>query len=143
MLSRYSHIFFVPALLLSYLLFMSSLHGCRPIEPELSHISTIDNKAIGDVIVYQTDSTEWHVYIFKTGVLYGSGYTVDSPYHIPNRDEAIILRTISYGASGQRYVTCDGYTFGMPSVNVSKAGLKTKYSVIGLWQRKNIIKMSF
>jgi hypothetical protein len=100
------------------------------------------NEKIGTA-VYWTDSTEWRVYIAKTGVLYGSGYSVDSPYHIPTRDEATILRTISCGPSGQRYVTCDGYTFGMPSASVTKAGSKTKYSVLGLWKRKTTIEVTF
>jgi hypothetical protein len=93
--------------------------------------------------VLQTDSDEWRVYVFATDVLYGSSYSVDSPYHIPYKEEAQVLRQLSYGTGEQRYVTCDGYTFGMPSASVSKAGSKTKYSVLGLWKRKNIIDVGF
>jgi len=94
-------------------------------------------------IVYRTDSTEWHVYTAHKSVLYGSGYSVKDPYHIPTREEAAILKTCTYGDGSQRFVTCDGYTFGMPSASVSKAGAKTKYSVLGLWVRNTIITIEF
>ena len=94
-------------------------------------------------IVFETDTTEWIVYTECTGVLYGSGYAVDSPYHIPTREEAAILKTLTYGDVSQRFVTCDGYTFGMPSSSVSKAGTKTKYSVLGLWIRRSTIIIEF
>jgi hypothetical protein len=94
-------------------------------------------------VVFSTDSDEWIVQVFATGVLYGSGYSVDSPYHIPTRDEATLLKTLTYGKSEQRYVTCDGYTFGMPSASVTKAGTKTKYSVLGLWRRQTTYFVPF
>jgi hypothetical protein len=40
-------------------------------------------------------------------------------------------------------VTSDGYTFGMPSASVSKAGSKTKYSVLGLYRRKTKVEVHF
>jgi hypothetical protein len=94
-------------------------------------------------VVYSTDSDEWHVYVFASGVLYGSGYNVDSPYHIPTKTEAQTLRHLTYGPSGQRYVTCDGYTYGMPSASVTQAGAKTKYSVMGLWRRRTVIDIPY
>ena len=89
-------------------------------------------------VVLATDSTEWRVYVAASGVTYGSGYAVDSPFHIPDRSEAAILRTLDYPHM-ERFVTSDGYTFGMPSASVSKAGTKTKYSVLGLWVRPTTI----
>ena len=146
MLPRYTAIFF--ALLLSLSLFILLLSGCKPSdEPTPTDDPNILRDSVETIemgtAVLQTDSDEWRVYVFMSGVLYGSGYTVDSPYHIPTKEEATVLRTISYGAEGQRYVTCDGYTFGMPSASVTKAGVKTKYSVLGLWHRKNIIDVTF
>ena len=43
----------------------------------------------------------------------------------------------------ERFVTSDGYTFGMPSSSVSKAGSKTKYSVLGLYRRKTKVEVHF
>lgn len=136
MRSRFVHISFVlPVLIL--LLFIS----CKRNEPNGPSDQGLYD--MSGTAIYWTDSTEWRVYVFKTGVFYDSGYVVDSPYHIPTHDEATILRTITYGPSGQRYVTCDGYTFGMPSASVTKAGSKTRYSVLGLWQRPTVIHIEF
>jgi len=96
------------------------------------------------MIVYETDSTEWHVCLFDTGKLYADAVQVSlpTPWRLPNRKEAQILKTLTY-PHDERFVTSDGYTFGMPSTSVTKAGSKTKYSVLGLWQRKNIIDVGF
>ena len=94
-------------------------------------------------IIYTDDSTEWRVWIPFGSVYVYDEYHVDSPYHIPTHEEAKILKTITYGASGQRYLTDDGYTFGMPSASITKAGQKTKYSVLALWRRRYIINQGF
>lgn len=94
-------------------------------------------------VVYQTDSTEWIVSVFRTGILASDSYSVPEPYHIPTHEEASVLRHIEYGDAGIRYLTDDGYTFGMPSASVSKAGQKTKYSVLGLYIRQTIINIHF
>lgn len=134
---------FVPALLLSLSLFTCSLLGCRHSDevekPEMKEDETMAN----GTVVLQTDSDEWIVHVFMTDVFYGSGYSVDSPYHIPYKSEAQVLHTIEFGSSKQRFVTCDGFTFGMPSASVSKAGTKTKYSVLGLWRHRNVIYIEF
>lgn len=91
----------------------------------------------------ETDSAEWVVYTECKDVLYNDDYAVKSPYHIPTREEAAILKTCTYGDGTQRFVTCDGYTFGMPSSSVKKAGMKTKYSVLGLHIRHNIYDIEF
>ena len=137
------HISFVQVVLLSLSISLCNLYGCRPkSEPEKPIEQTDTEPKIG-TIVLRTDSDDWMVYVFKSGVLYGSGYFVDSPYHIPCKEEAQVLHTITYGPNTQRYVTCDGYTFGMPSATVSKAGTKTKYAVLGLWRRRNTISIEF
>lgn len=118
------------------------LVGCSANEPT-QHAQQPQTTPPFGTAVYWTDSTEWRVNVFASGVLYGIGYSVDSPYHIPTKAEAYTLKTITYGPSGHRYVTCDGYTFGMPSASVTKAGSKTRYSVLGLWQRPTIIHIEF
>lgn len=125
------------------ILIVTTFVACQPQNvPEQEEPTT--KRDVGDgVCVFQTDSDEWRVYVFATSVLYGSGYAVESPYHIPTHDEAQVLKTITYGPSGQRYVTCDGYTFGMPSASVTKAGSKTKYSVLGLWRRQTTYFVPF
>ena len=104
---------------------------------------TIPNEPPTGIAVYWTDTTEWVVYVFATGVLASDDYSVPEPYHIPTHDEAQTLRHIAYGVSGQRYLTDDGYTFGMPSASVTKAGTKTKYSVLGLFIRSTVIVVPF
>ena len=128
------------ALLLTLSLFIS---GCRqkdePTDPYDDHI-------VGgnEMIVYETDSTEWHVCVVATGKLYADAVAVSIPaqYRLPTREEAQILKTLTY-PHDERFVTSDGYTFAMPSATVSKAGAKTKYSVLGLYIRKSTIKVEF
>ena len=93
--------------------------------------------------VWCTDSTEWLVCVFHTGVLVSDEYSVPEPYHIPTHEEAQTLKSISYGPEGQRYLTDDGYTFGMPSASVTKAGTKKTYSVLGLEIRRTVIRICF
>jgi len=128
------------ALLLTLSLFIS---GCRhkdePTDPS-------DDHSVGsnEMIVYETDSTEWHVCLFATGKLYADAVQVSlpAPWRLPTRDEAQILKTLTY-PHDERFVTSDGYTFGMPSASVTKAGAKTKYSVLGLWVRPTTIDVPF
>ena len=128
------------ALLLTLSLFIS---GCRhkdePTDPS-------DDHSVGgnEMIVYETDSTEWHVCLFATGKLYADAVQVSlpTPWRLPTREEAQILKTLTY-PHDERFVTSDGYTFGMPSASVTKAGAKTKYSVLGLYIRQTTIDVPF
>ena len=133
MSSRYAVILF--ALLLILGLFTS----CRD-EPTNPSSKTGTNEAI----VFVTDSNEWHVCLFAKHLLYNKAVEVQlpSPYILPTREDAAILKTCTY-PHDERFVTSDGYTFGMPSASVSKAGQKTKYSVLGLWKRRTVIVVEF
>ena len=111
--------------------------------PSVEPCDTIPMEQTTGTVVYLTDTTEWLVYVFATGVLASDAYSVPEPYHIPTHEEAQTLRHIAYGVSGQRYLTDDGYTFGMPSASVTKAGTKTKYSVLGLFIRSTVIVVPF
>lgn len=95
-------------------------------------------------VVLQTDSDEWNVDFVAEGLYYSEavGVSVPKPYRLPTKAEAQVLRHLSY-PHDERFVTSDGYTFGMPSASVSKAGSKTKYSVLGLWRRRTIIEVPF
>ena len=118
------------------------LSGCskKKDEPEQPG----DHSADVSKMVYQTDSTEWHVCIIATGKLYAEAVTVPipDPYRLPVKEEAQVLRTCTLSSS-ERFITSDGYTFGMPSASVSKAGQKTRYSVLGLSIRKTVIDVPF
>ena len=146
MSSRYAQISCV--LLLCLLLSLSAaLSGCKksrsdePEQPVDEH--TVDaNKTI----VLQTDSDEWTVSLIKEHLYYSEAIavTLPAPWRLPVKEEAQILRKLEYPTpSGERFVTSDGYTFGMPSSSVSKAGQKTQYSVLGLWRRKTTIDVPF
>ena len=126
------------ALLLTLSLFIS---GCRSDEPTFG--SDI-NVGTNEMVVYETDSTEWHVCVVATGKLYADAVAVSmpAPYRLPTKEEAQILKTLTY-PSDERFVTSDGYTFGMPSTSVTKAGSKTKYSVLGLYIRHTTIDVPF
>lgn len=117
------------------------MSGCRSDEPtNPSEESTF--VASDEVIVYETDSTEWRVKLFKEHLLYSEAVAVKlpAPWRLPVKTEAQLLRTLEYASpSGERFVTSDGYTFGMPSASVSKAGSKTQYSVLGLYIRQTVI----
>lgn len=123
-------------LLLSLSLCMSACNG-RTEEPQ----APSEPDAVGsEIIIYQTDSTEWRVKIFKEHILYSevASITLPAPWVLPTREDAAVLRLLEYPHE-ERFVTCDGYTFGMPSASVSKAGAKTKYSVLGLHKRRTTI----
>lgn len=129
-------------LLLSLFLCMSACSGKTeevqdPSEPD----------AVGsEIIIYQTDSTEWRVKLFKEHLLYSEAVETNlpAPWRLPVREEAQVLRNLEFTSpSGERFVTSDGYTFGMPSASVSKAGAKTKYSVLGLYIRQTVITIEF
>ena len=108
-------------------------------EPSANQSSTVN-----ETIILETDSNEWHICILATGKLYEDAMQVDipEPWKLPTKDEAKVLRSMTY-PHDERFVTSDGYTFGMPSASVSKAGSKTKYSVLGLRRRKTIIEVPF
>ena len=116
--------------------------SCRKDEPTVHS----DDHIVGgnEMVVYETDSTEWHVCLVATGKLYADAVQVSmpAPYRLPTKDEAQILKTLTY-PSDERFVTSDGYTFGMPSASVTKAGAKTKYSVLGLYIRQTTIDIPF
>lgn len=123
-------------LLLSLSLCMSACNG-RTEEPQ----APSEPDAVGsEIIIYQTDSTEWRIKIFKEHILYSevASITLPAPWVLPTREDAAVLRLLEYPHE-ERFVTCDGYTFGMPSASVSKAGAKTKYSVLGLHKRRTTI----
>lgn len=109
-----------------------------------------DDEHIGDAtellseVVCVTDSDEWKVALVAEGMYYAEavGVSVPDPYRLPTRAEAQVLRWLTY-PHDERFVTSDGYTFGMPSASVSKAGSKTKYSVLGLWRRKTKVEVHF
>lgn len=124
-------------ILLALLLFIS----CRKDEPTTS--SDHSDGADG-VVVYETDTTEWLVCVVATGLLYADAVAVPipAPYRLPTKDEAQILKMLTYPSS-ERFVTSDGFTFGTPSASVTKAGAKTKYSVLGLYIRKTTIDVPF
>ena len=138
---RWSHsTSFVPAvLLLSLFLCMSACSG-RTEEPANPSEPTGSNEAI----VFVTDTSEWHVRLFAEHLIYIKAVEVNipSPWLIPTREDAAILKTCTY-LHDERFVTSDGYTFGMPSASVSKAGKKTNYSVLGLWKRKTVITQTW
>ena len=96
------------------------------------------------MIVLLTDTDEWHVRKIAQHLLYSSAVKVEtpSPWMLPTREDAQILKTLDYPHT-ERFVTSDGYTFGMPSASVSKAGQKTNYSVLGLWKRKTTYDIGF
>ena len=133
MWSRSSHISF------ALLLILSLFTSCQIDEP-----TNPSDVASNEAIVYDTDSTEWHVCLFANGLLYSEAVQVKmpAPYRLPTKDEAQILKTLTYPSS-ERFITSDGYTFGMPSASVTKAGSKTKYSVLGLWVRPTTIDVPF
>ena len=122
----------------------AALAGCTArTVPSVEPRDTIPMEQPTGTVVYLTDTTEWLVYVFSTGVLASDSYSVEEPYHIPTHDEAQVLRHVTYGPSGQRYLTDDGYTFGMPSASVTKAGTKTKYSVLCIYIRPLVIVVPF
>ena len=137
------------ALLLILSLFISVLtiavlSGCNRSNDNEPNAPSDHFVGTNEMMVYETDSTEWHVCTIATGKTYAESVQVSipAPYRLPTRDEAQILKTLTYPSS-ERFVTSDGYTFGMPSASVTKAGAKTKYSVLGLHIRPTTIDVPF
>ena len=118
------------------LLIVGLFTSCRSDEPK----NPSEQAAREEVVVYETDTTEWRVYIFTEHLLYSKAVEVNlpPPWLLPTREDAQILKTCTY-PHDERFVTSEGYTFGMPSASVSKAGQKTQYSVLGLWKRRTVI----
>ena len=120
-----------------------SISGCEPpTEPGDDHIADA-NRMVG-VTVLESDSDEWKVCIVAEGLVYAEAVKMrmPEPWQLPTRYDATVLKTLSF-EHGERFITSDGYTFGMPSASVSKAGAKTKYSVLGLWKRRTVIDVPF
>lgn len=109
-----------------------------------------DDEHIGDAtellseVVCVTDSDEWRIALIADGLYYADAVSepIPEPFRLPTKDEAKVLRSMTY-PHDERFVTSDGYTFGMPSASVSKAGSKTKYSVFGLWRRPTRYEIEF
>ena len=120
------------SLSLSLLLSLPLLCGCSGKDEPFSE-QPATPVAASDAVVLVTDTTEWRVRLFGEHLLYDEAVAVDiqSPWQLPTREDADVLRQLDYPCA-ERFVTSDGYTFGMPSATVSKAGKKTKYSVLGL-----------
>ena len=137
------------ALLLILSLFISVLtiavlSGCNRSNDNEPNAPSDHFVGTNEMMVYETDSTEWHVCLIATGKTYAEAVQVSipAPYRLPTKDDAQILKTLTYPSS-ERFVTSDGYTFGMPSASVTKAGAKTKYSVLGLHIRQTTIDVPF
>lgn len=137
MSSRSSHISF--ALLVWFLsLFTLACHNKNGPTPPFEQTDDLGT------IVFLTDSDEWHVRLFAEHLIYSKAVEVNlpSPWMLPTREDAQILKTFTY-PHDERFITSDGYTFGMPSASVSKAGQKTYYSVLVLWKRRTVIVVEF
>lgn len=119
------------------------LAACTPHnQPDDEHIGDA-TELLSDVVCV-TDSDEWRIALIAEGLYYADAVGVDipDPFRLPTKDEAKVLRSMTY-PHDERFVTSDGYTFGMPSASVSKAGSKTKYSVLGLWRRPTRYEIEF
>lgn len=100
---------------------------------------------VGDsALVYETETAEWWVKMFREHMVYAeaSAVSLPKPWYFPTRQDAATLHTCEF-YSKERFITEDGYTFGMPSASVTKAGAKTKYSVLGLYIRPKVIVIDF
>ena len=122
----------------------AALTGCKHSKKDEPTDTSDHFVGTDEMVVFESDSTEWHVCVVATGKLYADAVqvSVPAPYRLPTRDDAQILKTLTYPSS-ERFVTSVGYTFGMPSASVTKAGAKTKYSVLGLWVRPTTIDVPF
>lgn len=127
----------------SVVILLALLAACTPHNPP-------DDEHIGDAtellseVVCVTDSDEWRIALIAEGLYYDEAVSepIPDPFRLPTKDEAKVLRSMTY-PHNERFVTSDGYTFGMPSASVSKAGSKTKYSVLGLWRRPTRYEIEF
>ena len=147
---RYTAIWCV--LLLTLGLFISSCEEKKSSKDEpankgggSSASTTIATQPDDGTIVYTTDTTEWKVKILKEHLLYSEAVsiTLPAPWRLPTKEEAQFLRTLTFSDSKERFITSDGYTFLMPSASVTKAGEKTKYSILGLYIRRSAIYVEF
>ena len=121
---------------------MCLLMACRSINaPDMQ-----DDHSVGsnEMIVLDTDTAEWHLCLIASGLIYENAIAVNipAPWMLPTREDAKVLKDLTF-PNKERFVTSDGYTFGMPSASVTKAGAKTKYSVLGLWKRRTTIEIEF
>ena len=125
-------------------LIATAMVGCKHSKKDEPTDPSDHSVSANEMVVYETDSTEWHVCLVATGKLYADAVQVSmpAPYRMPTKDEAQILKKLTY-PSDERFVTSDGYTFGMPSASVTKAGTKTRYSVLGLYIRPTTIDVPF
>ena len=120
-----------------------ALAACTPHnQPDDEHIG--DATELPSEVVCVTDSDEWRIALIAEGLYYAEAVSepIPDPFRLPTKDEAKVLRSMTY-PHNERFVTSDGYTFGMPSASVSKAGSKTKYSVLGLWRRPTRYEIEF
>ena len=127
-------------------LFISAVIMIATTSCDHSNQPEIKDQELTSTIVYTTDSSEWSVCLFKEHLLYSEAVKTNlpTPWVLPTKDEASLLRTLHFASPSQeRFITSDGYTFAMPSASVSKAGAKTKYSVLGLHIRKTTIDVEF
>ena len=104
----------------------------------------VDASKMVGVTVLESDSDEWQVCLVAEGLVYAEAVKtrMPEPWQLPTRDDAAVLKTLTF-EHNERFITSDCYTFGMPSASVSKAGAKTKYSVLGLWKRRTVIDVPF
>ena len=134
----------VPYILSALLLIaLLSLSACRHNEPEAA-VNTPETVPDEGTLILETDSDQWTVHVFKEHLVYSEAVKVSlpEPWVLPTREDAAVLKNLEYPCE-ERFVTSDGYTFGMPSASVSKAGTKTKYSVLGLYRRRTVIDVPF
>ena len=120
-----------------------ALAACTPHnQPDDEHIGAA-TELLSEVVCV-TDSDEWRIALIAEGLYYADAVSepIPDPFRLPTKDEAKVLRSMTY-PHDERFVTSDGYTFGMPSASVSKAGSKTKYSVLGLWRRPTRYEIEF
>lgn len=151
MSSRPTRTYFVRVLILSLSILEIVVSGCSkknqndPEQQPDTEVKSVEETIDTRAVVFSTDSDEWTVQLFKEHLVYSEAVAVKlpAPWSIPTREEATILRTLTYEYGSERFITCDGYTFAMPSSSVSKAGAKTKYSVLGLWRRTTAIDVPF
>lgn len=127
----------------SVVILLALLAACTPHnQPDDDQFG--DATELPSEVVCVTDSDEWRIALIAEGLYYHDAVSepIPDPFRLPTKDEAKVLRLLEY-PHHERFVTSDGYTFGMPSASVSKAGSKTKYSVLGLWRRPTKIEVPF
>jgi len=84
---------------------MSACNG-RTEEPANPSEQSITDDGSPGVLVYETDSTEWRVKIFKEHLLYSEAVAVKlpAPWRLPVKTEAQLLRTLEYASpSGEHF----------------------------------------